>query len=149
VKLLFDENLSRKLVVRLAELYPDSAHVVEFELLESPDRKIWELARSIVIASLEEINRLIGNSVNQAMFLGDTPRPTTCKHKSERLGLAWAFQWIPHHCFHKIQHSDRSAPFRLGPKPQILPELRLKNRDALSVAFHRASLAVIPQPFLA
>ena len=26
VKLLFDENLSRKLVIRLAELYPESAH---------------------------------------------------------------------------------------------------------------------------
>ena len=35
MKLLFDENLSRKLVVSLAELYPDSAHVVEFGLLES------------------------------------------------------------------------------------------------------------------
>ena len=46
MKLLFDENLSRKLVVRLAELYPDSAHDVDFDLLESPDREIWELAKS-------------------------------------------------------------------------------------------------------
>jgi predicted nuclease of predicted toxin-antitoxin system len=46
VKLLFDENLSRKLVGRLAELYPESAHVAEFELLESPDREIWEFAKS-------------------------------------------------------------------------------------------------------
>jgi len=55
VKLLFDENLSRKLVVRLAELYPDSAHVVEFGLLESPDRQIWELAknRGFVIVSTD------------------------------------------------------------------------------------------------
>jgi predicted nuclease of predicted toxin-antitoxin system len=46
VKLLFDENLSRKLVVRLAELYPESAHVAEFGLLESPDREIWEFAKA-------------------------------------------------------------------------------------------------------
>jgi predicted nuclease of predicted toxin-antitoxin system len=46
VKLLFDENLSRKLLVRLAELYPESSHVVEFDLLECPDREIWEFARS-------------------------------------------------------------------------------------------------------
>lgn len=46
MKLLFDENLSRKLVVRLAELYPESAHVVEFDLLESPDRDIWEFAKT-------------------------------------------------------------------------------------------------------
>jgi len=55
VKLLFDENLSRKLVVRLAELFPDSAHVVEFDLLESPDREIWEFAktRDFVIVSTD------------------------------------------------------------------------------------------------
>jgi predicted nuclease of predicted toxin-antitoxin system len=55
VKLLFDENLSRKLVVRLAELYPNSAHVVEVDLLESPDREIWEFAktRDFVIVSTD------------------------------------------------------------------------------------------------
>jgi predicted nuclease of predicted toxin-antitoxin system len=46
VKLLFDENLSRKLVVRLAELYPESAHVAGAQLLESPDRDIWEFAKA-------------------------------------------------------------------------------------------------------
>jgi predicted nuclease of predicted toxin-antitoxin system len=45
VKLLFDENLSRKLVARLSELYPGSAHVAEFDLLERPDREIWDFAR--------------------------------------------------------------------------------------------------------
>lgn len=55
MKLLFDENLSRKLVVRLAELYPESAHVVEFDLLESADREIWEFAkaRDFVIVSTD------------------------------------------------------------------------------------------------
>jgi len=46
VKLLFDENLSRKLVVRLAELYPESAHVADAGLLESPDREIWDFAKA-------------------------------------------------------------------------------------------------------
>jgi hypothetical protein len=45
VKLLFDENLSRKLVVRLAELYPGSAHVETFDLLAHSDWDIWEFAR--------------------------------------------------------------------------------------------------------
>lgn len=44
MKLLFDENLSRKLVGRLAELFPNSAHVVDVHLLHSPDRAIWEFA---------------------------------------------------------------------------------------------------------
>ena len=46
MKLLFDENLSRKLVARLADLYPDSVHVAEASLLESPDREIWEFAKA-------------------------------------------------------------------------------------------------------
>jgi predicted nuclease of predicted toxin-antitoxin system len=55
VRLLFDENLSRKLVVRLAELYPESAHVIELDLLQSPDREIWEFAktRDFVIVSTD------------------------------------------------------------------------------------------------
>ena len=46
MKLLFDENLSRKFVVRLAELYPDSIHVAQAGLLQSPDREIWEFAKA-------------------------------------------------------------------------------------------------------
>jgi predicted nuclease of predicted toxin-antitoxin system len=46
VKLLFDENLSRKLVPRRADLYPGSAHVVGVRLMNSPDREIWEFARA-------------------------------------------------------------------------------------------------------
>lgn len=55
MKLLFDENLSRKLVARLAELYPASAYVVEFDLLESSDREIGEFAktREFVIVSTD------------------------------------------------------------------------------------------------
>jgi predicted nuclease of predicted toxin-antitoxin system len=46
VRLLFDENLSRKLVTRLSSLFPDSAHVSEFGLVQSPDRDIWDFAKA-------------------------------------------------------------------------------------------------------
>jgi predicted nuclease of predicted toxin-antitoxin system len=46
VKLLFDENLSRKLVVRPIELYPKSAHMADFDLLQRPDGDIWTFARA-------------------------------------------------------------------------------------------------------
>jgi len=46
MKLLFDENLSRKLIARLSALYPGSAHVSEFDLLERPDREIWDFAQA-------------------------------------------------------------------------------------------------------
>jgi predicted nuclease of predicted toxin-antitoxin system len=44
VKLLFDQNLSPKLVMRLAELYPDSDHVRNLGLKEADDRTVWEYA---------------------------------------------------------------------------------------------------------
>lgn len=45
MKLLFDQNLSPRLVSRLADLYPDAAHVSEMGLDRALDREIWEYAR--------------------------------------------------------------------------------------------------------
>ena len=44
MKLLFDENLSPKLVRRLADMFPDSAHVHECGLGASDDGQIWQFA---------------------------------------------------------------------------------------------------------
>jgi predicted nuclease of predicted toxin-antitoxin system len=45
LKLLFDANLSPKLVGRLAELFPGSVHVFDTGLARStPDERIWEYA---------------------------------------------------------------------------------------------------------
>lgn len=46
MKLLFDQNLSRKLVTRLADVFPDSSHVQFHELAEKTDTEIWEFART-------------------------------------------------------------------------------------------------------
>jgi predicted nuclease of predicted toxin-antitoxin system len=46
VRLLFDENLSRRLVVRLADLFPESSHVVLEGLLQTPDIVVWEYAKA-------------------------------------------------------------------------------------------------------
>lgn len=45
MKLLFDQNLSPKLVDRLAELFPDSTHVQSMALDSASDDQIWEHAR--------------------------------------------------------------------------------------------------------
>ncbi|MCC5635109.1 DUF5615 family PIN-like protein [Nostoc sp. CHAB 5844] len=45
MKLLFDQNLSRKLTTRLADIFPDSSHVQFHELQEMTDTEIWEFAR--------------------------------------------------------------------------------------------------------
>jgi len=44
VKLLLDQNISRKLVSLLREEFPDSAHVAELDLAQSMDRQIWDYA---------------------------------------------------------------------------------------------------------
>jgi predicted nuclease of predicted toxin-antitoxin system len=43
--LLFDENLSPRLVDRLADMYPNSVHVNSIGLGKGLDREIWDYAR--------------------------------------------------------------------------------------------------------
>jgi predicted nuclease of predicted toxin-antitoxin system len=45
MKLLFDENLSPRLVAALADVFPDSAHVDRLGLGGSPDSEVWEYAK--------------------------------------------------------------------------------------------------------
>jgi predicted nuclease of predicted toxin-antitoxin system len=45
MKLLFDNNLSHKLVARLVDLFPGSSHVMSEGLDESEDHEIWKFAR--------------------------------------------------------------------------------------------------------
>lgn len=45
MKLLLDQNLSPRLVRRLADLYPNSSHVAEVGLDRSLDKEVWNYAR--------------------------------------------------------------------------------------------------------
>jgi predicted nuclease of predicted toxin-antitoxin system len=76
VKLLLDENLSRKLVVRLAELYPASAHVADFELLAHPDQEIRTFAQQegFVIVSRD------ADFYELATTLGPPPKVVWLRH---------------------------------------------------------------------
>jgi predicted nuclease of predicted toxin-antitoxin system len=44
-RLLFDENLSPRLVNWLADIYPGSAHVSSIEMGNALDKVVWEYAR--------------------------------------------------------------------------------------------------------
>jgi predicted nuclease of predicted toxin-antitoxin system len=46
VKLLFDQNLSPRLVELLDDIYPESAHVSQRGLGKSADAQVWESARA-------------------------------------------------------------------------------------------------------
>ena len=61
MKLLFDQNLSPKLVNRLANLFPDSTHVQSVGLDCASDDQIWEHARLngfAVVSKDEDYNNL-------------------------------------------------------------------------------------------
>jgi predicted nuclease of predicted toxin-antitoxin system len=45
MKLLFDQNLSPKLVDRLADLFPESCHLQAVALDCANDDRVWEYAR--------------------------------------------------------------------------------------------------------
>ncbi len=45
MKLLLDQNISRKLVKELADLFPESNHVYSLGLHKASDEEIWNYAR--------------------------------------------------------------------------------------------------------
>lgn len=45
MKLLFDQNLSPRLIHRLLDLYPDSNHVHPLGIDQASDEEVWEYAR--------------------------------------------------------------------------------------------------------
>lgn len=53
MRLLFDQNLSRNLVGRVRDVFPESQHVTSVGLETAPDRDIWDFAgrKGYLIAS--------------------------------------------------------------------------------------------------
>jgi predicted nuclease of predicted toxin-antitoxin system len=45
VKLLFDQNISQRLIEKLKDEFPGSAHVKDFRLQSADDEAIWNLAK--------------------------------------------------------------------------------------------------------
>jgi predicted nuclease of predicted toxin-antitoxin system len=61
VKLLFDQNLSPKLVSRLADLTPSSMHVQSAGLDCSDDTQVWDYARKngfAIVTKDEDFNQM-------------------------------------------------------------------------------------------
>ncbi len=45
MKLLLDENLSRRLVPILLDVFPGTIHVADVDMLRTPDPDIWQYAK--------------------------------------------------------------------------------------------------------
>jgi predicted nuclease of predicted toxin-antitoxin system len=70
MKLLFDQNLSNRLVAALAVLYPDSQHVRTLGMSAADDDEIWRYAREnqLVIVSKDS------DFYHRSMLLGHPPK---------------------------------------------------------------------------
>jgi len=70
VKLLFDENLSDKVVLRISDLYPESEHVKNLGLTHTKDTIIWEYAKNhnFVIVSKDS------DFYDRSLMLGHPPK---------------------------------------------------------------------------
>jgi predicted nuclease of predicted toxin-antitoxin system len=61
MKLLFDENVSHKLIEKLSDLYPESIHVRDKGLKTSDDISIWEFAKRnhyMIVSKDEDFHHL-------------------------------------------------------------------------------------------
>lgn len=61
MKLLFDNNLSHKLVERVRDIFPESSHVMNEGFDESDDKIIWEFAKEnnyLIVTKDADFNEL-------------------------------------------------------------------------------------------
>lgn len=62
MKLLFDHNLSPRLVNRLADLFPKSSHIYMLGLEQADDQEVWRYAQSnefIIVTRDSDYNELL------------------------------------------------------------------------------------------
>ena len=79
MKLLFDENLSPRLVHSISDLFPGSRHVEDCGLPSEPDEQVWHFAHAndftIVTkdSDFAEMSRLLGGA--RPICPPNTPTP--------------------------------------------------------------------------
>jgi hypothetical protein len=105
-----------------------------------------------VVTRLDKVNSVICNSVNQPVFLGNSPGPASGQLIPKRLRFSDSFEGISQHGFRQIEQLDRNATVNLHPIPQILPEPGLEDGDPFILLWQRkvgASVQPQSQAFLA
>lgn len=61
MKLLFDQNLSYRLVARVNETFPESAHIAALNLDKASDFEVWEYAKNngfVIVTKDSDFNDL-------------------------------------------------------------------------------------------
>lgn len=70
MKLLFDQNLSFKLVASISIVFPDSKHVKDFGLIRAQDADVWSFAQKNDFAIVSKD----ADFVNLAFLRGQPPK---------------------------------------------------------------------------
>lgn len=61
MKLLFDQNLSYRLVAKVSDIFPESAHVAALNLDKASDHDVWEYAKTngfVIVTKDSDFNDL-------------------------------------------------------------------------------------------
>ena len=84
-----------------------------------------------MIASLEEIDAVVAYKINDAVFLGQSPRPYTRGEIFEGFRFTDSFKGIPHNSFD--QRNNTEGDFTIGSDPmfQVLDKLGLEDKVTL------------------
>jgi len=81
-----------------------------------------------MISGLNEINAIMADHIDQAVFLGDAPGPDIRAEELEGFGLTDALKRVTHDRFDQLENPKSCFPVGFHPVFQILPEFRLENR---------------------
>ena len=103
-----------------------------------------------MVVSLEKVDALFGNPVNEPVLLRDMSRPASGKCVSERSGLTGYPEGVAQYRFNQVQHSDCCISVGLDPIAKILPELRLENSEPFTFLCHRGfrgAIQLLSRPF--
>jgi hypothetical protein len=95
----------------------------------------------VVIPSLEKIDFLFSDPVDQSVLLSDTARPTPGEHIFQWFGLSRALEGISDDLVNEIEDSDGYASVVFDPETEVLKKLGLEYGNTLRLSPHRASLS--------
>lgn len=85
----------------------------------------------IMIPTLEKIDPVIADEVDNAMFLGEAAGPDAGGEILEGFGFADAGEGIAHDGLYQVEGAERHLAVSLDPVAQVVTELRLE--DGLAV----------------
>jgi hypothetical protein len=83
-----------------------------------------------VITSLQEIDAIVLDEIDDPVLLREAPRPRTCGEIFERLRFSNSVERIAKDRFYHIERAQRDTAIRFDPMAKVFAKLRLIDGDA-------------------